>query len=165
MKEEWIDIEGYEGIYKVSTYGRIMSSYTRDRSNETFKTILKPQSNGHYNHVRLSKEGKGKTHNVSALVIKAFIPNVENKSTINHKDGVKTNDRVDNLEWATRSENIQHAYDNGLIKRQVGNQYTRKKDMVKKFVSVLQKIGTHRPCSNCQKYIINAGIEIYPYYG
>jgi len=60
--------------------------------------------------------GKRKTCRIHQLVAKAFIENPQNKPTVNHIDGIKTNNMVGNLEWATRSEQVQHAWDTGLIK-------------------------------------------------
>jgi len=65
----------------------------------------------------LSKNNKPKCHMVGRLVAQAFIPNPENKPTVNHKDGVKENNYHLNLEWATHSEQILHAYAKGLRRR------------------------------------------------
>lgn len=64
--------------------------------------------------------GNRKTMRVHRLVALVFIPNPESKETVNHMDGIKTHNHVENLEWATRSENTQHAWDNGLIKDKEG---------------------------------------------
>lgn len=77
--------------------------------------VLKPKINKYgYQVITLSKNGIRKTYTIHQLVAKAFIPNPENKKTINHKDGNKMNNYVDNLEWATEKENQQHKWKNGL---------------------------------------------------
>ena len=58
-----------------------------------------------------------KSYRMHSLVARAFLPNWENKPHVNHKDGNRSNNRLYNLEWCTRSENMQHAYDTGLNKR------------------------------------------------
>ena len=106
--ENWIEIKGYED-YMISSKGRVFSYNT--------KKFLKPQNNGYgYLFVILWKNGITKAHKIHRLVALAFIPNPENKRTVNHKDSDRTNNYVKNLEWATHSENSQHGYDNGLQK-------------------------------------------------
>lgn len=96
----------------------IQEGYFADRegniySNRKFNKLTKMKSaidkNG-YKRVRLL----GQTKKVHRLIAKAFIPNVENKPTVNHINGIKTDNTVENLEWATYKENIQHAFDTGL---------------------------------------------------
>ena len=107
VDERWATVEERD-MYQVSTEGRIRNQKTgRER-----KTQVNPRDG--YVTVRLSKDGVMKTYGVHRLVAKAFIPCDDHDLEVNHKDGVKTNNRVDNLEWATRSENMKHAYNNGL---------------------------------------------------
>lgn len=111
MKEEWKDIKGYEGLYQISNLGNVKSVY----KNGNFKILIGGIKNG-YRQVILVKDGKRKYINVHRLVAEAFIPNKENKSQVNHIDGNKLNNKVDNLEWCTQSENMKHAYKIGLEK-------------------------------------------------
>ena len=120
MEEVWKDIKGYEGLYQVSNYGRIKSldRIIKDshRSYNKNDKILKLSFNFQkYLMVNLSKYGVKKSYRVNRLVAEAFIPNPLNKSQVNHIDGNKINNNVENLEWVTPSENMQHAYKNGLI--------------------------------------------------
>ena len=114
--EEWKDVEGYEGKYQVSNLGKIKSLIFSNRQ-ATFEQekILKPQKNRNYLQVSLSKNNKIKIINIHRLVAKAFIPNPNNFPQVNHKDGNKMNNNANNLEWCTCSQNIQHAYNNGLM--------------------------------------------------
>lgn len=99
MKEIWKTIDGYEGLYEISNYGRFKSLHKKEER-ITFgsaKTI--------YPMVSLSKNGHRKTELVHRLVAQAFIPNPNNLPCINHKDENKTNNRVDNLEWCDRQYN------------------------------------------------------------
>lgn len=121
--EEWSPIKGYEGLYEVSTYGRV-KSLSRTMPHETFGTwnikerILKqhwagPKS-GQYKIVWLHK-GKGEQHSfrVHRLVAETFIDNPEQKEQVNHIDCDRENNAVWNLEWATPKENTVHAVLNG----------------------------------------------------
>lgn len=104
MNEIWKSIDGF---YEVSNLGRVKSP------NGIRKLSLTPDG---YQRIRLIHNGVDKTVRVHRLVAEAFIPNPENKETVNHKDGNKLNNCVDNLEWMDRHEQLQHAYDNGLKK-------------------------------------------------
>ena len=113
MEEIWKDIEGYEGLYQVSNYGRIKSL----RKNN----YLKLNEVKGYLYAHLYKEAKRKAHRVNRLVAEAFIKNSENKPQVNHIDGNKQNNKVDNLEWNTISENLTHAINTGLKKASKGS--------------------------------------------
>lgn len=113
--ENWKDIKGYEGFYQVSDCGRVRSlerdvfspNGTVNRHIEE-KILVPVLNNKGYSLVNLFKNGKGKLMLVHRLVAMAFIPNPENKSQINHRDEVKTNNVVENLEWCSAQENINY---------------------------------------------------------
>ncbi len=119
--EIWMPVNGFESIYEVSSLGRV-KSLKRQVKASFFKNgiieerILKQANSTPYPMVGLSKQGITSRFCVHALVAKAFIPNPENKKTVNHIDGNKLNNRVDNLEWSTYQENIVHAFKTGLSK-------------------------------------------------
>lgn len=122
MKEEWRDIVGYEGIYQVSNTGlvRSLDRLRKHKGNNVVKikgVTLKgyvSDSTG-YRMVGLSKNGNAKTFTVHRLTATHFLENIKNKPQVNHIDCDKLNNRIDNLEWSTSSENTKHAYDNNLI--------------------------------------------------
>jgi transcriptional regulator with XRE-family HTH domain len=109
--EEWRDVPGYEGLYKVSSEGRVKQIgqlYTDGRKGISTGEgrILNPQiSHTGYNFCQLSCAGKRKTVYVHRMVAMAFIPNPDNLPAVNHKDEDKSNNRVDNLEWCTYKYN------------------------------------------------------------
>lgn len=124
MEEIWKDIEGYEGLYQVSNLGRvrsvdriITSSYPYGTKTSFLKGKIRKLSldgQGQYLQVNLNKENKQKQFLVHRLVAQAFVSNPKYKETVNHINGIKTDNIADNLEWATRSENEKHAYRMGL---------------------------------------------------
>lgn len=101
MKEVWKDIEDYEGLYQVSNLGRV-------KRVESDRVLKKFKYTGGYLKVTLSKNGVKSNHKIHRLVAQAFIPNPDNKPQVNHIDEDKTNNRVDNLEWSTATENANH---------------------------------------------------------
>lgn len=118
MQEIWKDIEGYEGLYQVSNLGRVKS--LKRKTNNQFgkeERILSLTINSvGYKVTKLSKSKMSKTINVHRLVAETFIPNPNNYPCINHKDGDKTNNCIDNLEWCTYSHNNKEAFKLGLRK-------------------------------------------------
>lgn len=113
MEEIWKDIVGYEGKYQISNLGNVKSIYYKKKTNKKDPHILvgnKYKGRNPYRYVNLSKYGKIKSVKIHRLVAEYFIPNPENKPYVNHKDGDKGNNRVDNLEWVTPLENNLHAY-------------------------------------------------------
>lgn len=107
ISEEWRSVQGYEGIYKISNFGRVFS--------EKRKLIMSPSKIAEgYLGVTFRTPGKRKTPRVHRLVAIHFIDNPENKPEVNHIDGDKTNNHYKNLEWCTRSENMKHAFSLGL---------------------------------------------------
>ena len=118
--EEWRDVVGYEGLYQVSNLGRVRS-FKRDKA----KIIKSNPGIGDYLRVVLCKDFDKKNRFVHVLVAQAFIPNPEGKKQVNHLDGNKKNNCVDNLAWATPAENIAHAFDMGL--RKSGSKHFRAK--------------------------------------
>lgn len=107
MEEVWKEVPNTNGYYKVSNFGNVYSV----RSNKIIATRV--HRNG-YVTVWLGIDGKSKTPSLHRLVAKAFVPNPDNKSQVNHIDGNKHNNRADNLEWVTPSENMIHAECTGL---------------------------------------------------
>ena len=108
----WKDIKNYEGIYQVNVLGEV--------KNIKFNRILKNVSTGKYLKVVLFKKGKGKQYLIHRLISEYFIPNPSNKPCINHINGDGLDNRLDNLEWVTHKENINHAWDNNMCFKKYG---------------------------------------------
>lgn len=163
--EIWKDIKGWEGYYQVSNLGRIRSldrniycksknQYTKFDNIHKFKgQIIKPneERNGYY-QVHLCKHSKKKWMKVHRLVAEAFISNPDNLLQINHIDGNKKNNNVINLEYCTQSENITHAYKNGLIKPATSS--------IKMYDLNMNYIKTFNSIGDAAKYINRASSSI-----
>ena len=106
--EIWKDLPNYVGKYSISNLGRIRSLMLGAKKN----CILTPTVH-RQGYLRIKLYDK-KTFLIHRLVAETFIPNNDNKQTVNHINGVKSDNRVQNLEWATISENIRHAFKTGL---------------------------------------------------
>lgn len=116
MMEQWRDVKGYEGIYQVSDMGRVKSVERISAQNHLLRErIRKPETDRDgYQIVNLCKDGKVKLHKVHRLVGEAFLDNEQGFPQINHINGVKDDNRVENLEWISASGNVKHAFDSGL---------------------------------------------------
>lgn len=123
IQEEWKDIKGFEGQYKISNFGRVKSverfvfCNSKEKPNKIEEKMLK-QNEDRYGYKIVSLKSKGKTYikKVHRLVAEAFIENINGLSTVNHKDGNKKNNRLQNLEWMSNADNSRHRTINLLSK-------------------------------------------------
>lgn len=135
--EIWKDIVGYEGLYMISNMGRVKKlnsivtqvGFNGVEYSRRFKERLIGQNSGkeNYQMIHLRKDGLNKAIRTHRLVAIAFIPNTENKPEVNHINGIKSDNRVENLEWCTSSENQFHSVRTGLSKIQYGSETTNSK--------------------------------------
>jgi hypothetical protein len=125
IEEVWKDVEGYEGLYQISSKGQVkrveryyiqFNGLTGNTNTKLLSEMIMKQfeDKDGYLRIQLIKDGNRKKHFVHRLVALNFIPNPENKPEVNHKDGVKDNNKLSNLEWNTTSENQRHAIANKL---------------------------------------------------
>lgn len=160
--EEWLDIKGYEGLYKISSSGKVKSYHPFGNHQKIGKEhYIAPTftSTGYYK-VELMKNHIRRSFKIHRLVAIAFIPNPLNKPYVNHLDGNKLNNHVSNLEWCTQKENITHAYETGLIPK---NEVT-KEEFVELYVNQhkgIVRIATekHISLARAKRYLHQYGIK------
>ena len=128
-EEIWKDIPGFEGLYRVSSFGRVFM-YKRTWESGRWLTREIPDKEltyfvavGGYIVVQLRANGRQRPFKVHRLVALSFIDNPENKPQVNHIDGDKSNNRLDNLEWVTGRENMQHASRSNLLNAPKGKDH------------------------------------------
>ena len=153
-KEIWKDVVGYEEYYMISSYGKVWSK----RTNKEIKTTL--GKTGYYVFsTRLEgRKSKAICLKVHRLVATAFIENTENKPYVNHKDGIKTNNYADNLEWCTAKENSIHSIEVGLFNPYgEDNNISKLKDKDVIEIVNLMKEGKLKQTEIAKKYKVDKG--------
>jgi hypothetical protein len=146
---KWSSVVGYEGLYEVSDSGMVRRIPGYRCPN--YRVLSSNLNTYGYPKVHLCKENKRKTRNIHRLVAEAFIPNPGNKPQVNHINGDKEDNRVENLEWVTPKENTQHALKRGLANKREGshNGYSKlNEEDVKEIFSLRQKGFSNSEISN-----------------
>lgn len=178
--EVWKDISGFEGLYQVSTHGRVKrlsklvhNNGLLNKAKEYYskEKILTPSniSKG-YKGVTLTKNGKRYPKKVHRLVAETFIPNTNNYEQVNHIDCDKRNNHISNLEWVNQYQNMQHALKNGLLnidsatkyKYRPVSQYDLSGNLIRHFAS-LKEAGDMlgKPTGNISKCCSNKTKQAY----
>lgn len=139
-------VDGYEGVYEVSNLGNVKSLKTNKILKGSFDSQL---------YRRVCFIGN-KHYRIHRLVAIAFINNSENKPQINHINGIKDDNRVENLEWCTGLENMQHAYNNNLVPLMKGEKNGRSKLTEKQILDIRNSIDTVKNLS----YIYNVSTSL-----
>lgn len=124
--EEWRDIPDYEGIYEASTLGNIRTKEGKTTSNKRYgkrcwkSRVLRGRGNNPATGKRVSlwKDGERREFLVARLIALTFLGHPPDKFTVNHKDGNRFNNNIENLEWLSLADNIRHGFENGLYRSQ-----------------------------------------------
>lgn len=148
--EIWKDIPCYEGIYQASTHGRIRTvdgktTFTKKHGIRHWKSrILKGRGNNHVTGARVSlwKDGKAKDFLVARLIALTFLGQPPEKYTVNHKDGNRLNNHLDNLEWLSLEDNIRHGFETKL--------YSSQKLVV---IKIAEKVVEFRSMAQCDVFL------------
>ena len=144
MTELFKDINGYEGLYQISNFGNVRSLHTINSSKKDASGIRKLQThkNG-YKFICLYKNSIGKQFRIHRLVAETFIENKHNYSEVDHIDGNKTNNKLDNLRWCSKHQNM--SFDNRKTKNSyskfVGVSFDKN---INKFKSTIKKNGVSK---------------------
>lgn len=107
-QEEWKPIEGYEGLYEISNYGRVKSFHYCKKQKSNYRILVPVKQKTGYFTVNLYKNRKAKVSFVHRLVAQTFVPNPENLNVVNHKDENMENNYFENLEWCTHKYNLSY---------------------------------------------------------
>lgn len=126
MQEEWRDIKGYEGLYQASSFGRVRTvegktTFSQKHGVRHWKSrIMKGRGNNPVTGARVSlwRNGKKKDFLVARIIAYTFLGEPEDGFTVNHIDGNRLNNKVENLEWLSLADNIRHGFETGLYTSQ-----------------------------------------------
>ena len=143
--EIWKFIAGFGERYEVSNFGRVRVNRIWTSGRETQKIKKQRTTRKGYRTITLYQTPYDVLKSVHRLVAIAFIPNPDNKPQVNHKDGIKTNNRVDNLEWTTAKENMRHAAKNGLLKPPKGEKSHKAKLKNSQILFIKQLLSENKP--------------------
>lgn len=141
MTEIWTPIKGYEGLYEVSTHGRVRSLDYLHTGQTKVLSLCKDR--GGYLFVNLHKKGKRKSYLVHRLVAEAFLTNWFDDIEVNHIDEDKTNNHIDNLEWCDHKYNCNHGTRNDRLVEKLTNgklskivlQFSKTRELIKEWSS------------------------------
>lgn len=126
--EIYKDVLGYEGIDQVSNLGNVKRiNYKRNKNDYILKQFYNVRG---YYQIGLYINNKQKYYYVHRLIAQAFIPNPNNYPIINHINGIKSDNRINNLEWCTHTHNIRHAFSTGLNIAPIGDNHKRSKKII-----------------------------------
>lgn len=149
LNNYWDFLPNFDNKYIVSRDGRIVSlDYNGTKEIKELSQFMHTQ----YLAVKLTKNGESICYAVHRAVAETFIPNPDNLPEVNHKSGIKTENFVENLEWCTRSENVQHAYNIGLKQARSGEEHP-KSEPVRMFDLKMNKIKDFISYTECCKYL------------
>lgn len=135
------DVKGYEGLYKVSNLGKVISLKRKINNGSSYRLskdyVMKSYDNGWgYLRVCLRNNNKQKFYLIHRLIAEHFIPNPNNFNVVNHIDGNKKNNKISNLEWCDHSHNNKHAFRTGLINSLKGEKHPRSKLNEKQVIEI-----------------------------
>ena len=139
--EKYIVLQGFYDCYAVSNMGNVKNL----RTGKVLNPSIRPDG---YKSVLLSRDGKKMSIRVHQLVAQYFLEKEDDKTDINHKNGIKHDNRAENLEWCTKKENMQHAHDNGLMTSKYAN-----KDILVYDYETSEHLFTFQSVKQCAKFL------------
>lgn len=178
MKEVWKNIIGYENLYQISNKGfvasldRIVNGNQQNPYRNLKGKVLRSGVDGMgYKRINLLKNGKQKSFTIHRLLAIYFINNSNNLAEVNHIDGNKLNNSLNNLEWCSHKANMKHARDNGLIvnyKTSKVLQYDKNENLINRYGSIINasketKINKSTISRNCRNIRPTAGGFVWKY--